>query len=93
MLRRLFILANAGHIILDGVDPEREHLSMGEPERNYQTYPWYRWVVCHPHPRQRRRFMLPAALLAISLTLVRANCLPIAVFALLMAGTAALSVL
>ena len=50
MLRRIFILADVGHVIRDGVDPQREHehLGMGQPERKYQTYPGYRWVVCHP---------------------------------------------
>ena len=48
MLRRTCIVAGAGHVIRDGVDPQREHehLGMGEPERKYQTYPGYRWVVC-----------------------------------------------
>ena len=50
MLRRMFILADAGQVILNGVDPQREQeqLGMGEPQCKYQTYPGYRWVVCHP---------------------------------------------
>ena len=47
MLRRTCTLAGAGHVIRDGVNLSAS-TSMDEPERNYQTYPEYRWVVCHP---------------------------------------------